>query len=198
MDAIKKSYRRTLEWGYFIALSGSILLLHTIPHYESKSQKTHVVQLNISVQDIPLTQQGTFKPPPLKPAVPIPVENESIPLDETINVTELNFDNSPISDNGFVGASQQFIAPQAFAGAVAEYPPDDYKNKVTGEVKLNALIDKRGRVKEIIVLENTTGSNACAKAAIEAANKSRYYPARRGKEIVEAWVTMRITFEIPD
>ncbi len=193
----KQNYLKLLETGYVVALLLITVLFHLKPFRIHHIPEIKRIPVNIVVQDIPVTRQGVFKPPPPKPAVPIPSEDENIPSDETIEVTELNFDNSPLSMNGYQGASHQFIAARPVAEVIPEYPEEEYKKKVTGLVKLQVLIDKNGRVQDVVIVENTTGSTACARSAREAAFKCRYLPAREGSKPVASWTIRVITFEIP-
>ena len=53
-------------------------------------------------------------------------------------------------------------------------------------VRLSFYVDADGRVFNVSVLENTTGSRLCERAAIEAVRKSRYQPAYAGDQPVVA------------
>ena len=91
MTNYKTLYQKTIKKSLLISLILIISIFHLFPKFESQQHEQEIVYINILVQDIPITSQGVFKPPPPKPAVPIPSEDETIPIDETIEETNLNF-----------------------------------------------------------------------------------------------------------
>ena len=95
MGSFKKKqspgYRINIEKSFALTLFIIIIVFILFPTYNFELNKKKVVHLNIIVEDIPITKQGAYRPPPQKPAVPIPAEDESIPEDETIEVTNLDF-----------------------------------------------------------------------------------------------------------
>ena len=192
-------YRIAIKKSLIIALSLLIILLLLYPTYNPKNVKKKIVHINIVVEDIPITKQGIYRPPPPKPAIPIPTEEESVPEDETIEETNLNFDVSPfISSGTYEGfGSLSYIPPRPVAEVIPEYPKGDYKKGITGTVKLHVKINSNGKVVDVVVLENTTSSNRCAEAAMKAAYQCRYIPARRGNKTISCWTTRLIKFDIP-
>ncbi|MFQ5603042.1 MAG: energy transducer TonB [bacterium] len=145
-----------------------------------------------------MTRQVRRNPPPPKPTVPIPSDDETIPEDETIMETTLNysniFDQTP---DGFPGVrGLKLTPPRPLAWVFPEYPEDEKKKGVQGTVKLSIHIDKTGKVVEVVVLENTTGSQKCAQAAREAALGSRFVPAREGNKPVSFWLTQPYRFDL--
>ena len=192
-------YRINIEKSFTITLFIIIIIFILFPTYNFKLNKKKVVHLNIIVEDIPITKQGAYRPPPQKPAVPIPAEDESIPEDETIEVTNLDFKLSlPASPGGYEGFGvSSYVPPRPITEVIPEYPKEDYKKDVTGVVKLHININSQGKVIEIIVLENTTNSERCAESAKKAAFQCLYIPARRANKSVSCWTTRLITFSIP-
>lgn len=197
--SIKINYRITVEKSLIIALCLIICLLILFPTYRYQLTEKKAMQINIAVEDIPITKQGLYRPPPPKPAVPIPTEDESIPEDETIETTDLDLELRSIASSGFnqgFGTSS-YIPPRPIAEVIPEYPKQDYKKGVTGVIKLHINIDSTGKVIDVVVLENTTNSKRCAAAATIAAYKCRYIPARQGNKPIDSWTTRLITFDIP-
>jgi len=192
-------YRTNIEKSLTITLFIIIIIFILFPTFNFEYNEEKVVHLNIIVEDIPITKQGAYRPPPSKPAVPIPAEDESIPEDETIEVTNLDFKLSlPASPGGYEGFGvSSYVPPRPIAEVIPEYPKEDYKNGVTGVVKLHININSQGNVIEVIVLENTTNSELCAESAQKAASQCLYIPARSGNSHVSCWTTRLITFSIP-
>jgi len=195
----KNDYHVRLEKAIIISLGGLILLFLLFPSIPVRVPEEKIVHLNIVVESIPITRQGVFRPPPLRPAVPIATEDETVPEDETIEETTLKFDVSPIPSAGATAGFGvlSYIQPRPIAEVFPIYPDEDYKKGISGIVKLHVKIDERGKVVDVIVLENTTNSHRCANAAKDAAFQTRYTPARQGEKTIACWVTRLITFEIP-
>ncbi|RMF58816.1 MAG: TonB family protein, partial [Calditrichaeota bacterium] len=70
------------------------------------------------------------------------------------------------------------------------------KKGVHGVVKLSIHVDEKGRVTEVVVVENTTGSEKCAQAAVDAAYGSRFYPAKEGNKAVSFWISQPYRFDL--
>ncbi|MFQ5674745.1 MAG: energy transducer TonB [bacterium] len=150
----------------------------------------------INVENIPITNQTRIKPPPPRPTVPVPSEDESIPEDATIEETTLKYANI-FEDEGPPGMpSTRFIPPKPIAWVFPEYPEEEKKKGVHGVVKLSIHIDEKGKVIEVVVLDNTTNSEKCAQAAVDAAYGSRFRPARDGARTVNFWITQPYRFDI--
>ena len=197
MTNYKTLYQKTIKKSLLISLILIIFIFHLFPKFESQQHEQEIVYINILVQDIPITSQGVFRPPPPKPAVPIPSEDETIPFDETIEETDLNFDIVPLSMNGYHGIGSAIVPARPLTLAFPEYPEEDIKNKISGIVKLHVNVNKRGKVVEIVVLENTTNSKRCAKAAKKATYKCKYIPAKKGNNFVDSWTIRLVKFDIP-
>ena len=192
-------YQTVIKKSLIVVIVIIIFILQLFPTLKPHQVEEQIVHINIIVEDIPRTRQASFRPPPPKPAVPIPSEEESVPEDETIEDTDLKLDlysSSPSGETGGFG-SPPVIPPRPIVETIPEYPNEDYKNGVTGKVKLHIHVDKTGKVIDVVVLENTTDSKRCEDAAIAAARQCRYIPARQGNSNVNSWVTRTITFEIP-
>lgn len=195
----ESEYRTVIKKALIIVIVFIIFILQLFPMLKPHQIEEQIVHLIIIVEDIPLTRQTSYRPPPPKPAVPIPSEEESVPEDETIEETDLRLDlysNSPSGETGGFG-SPAIIPPRPIVETIPEYPEEDYKNGVTGKVKLHIHVDKSGKVIDVVVLENTTKSSRCEKAAIAAAFQCRYISARQGNNNVNSWITRTITYEIP-
>jgi periplasmic protein TonB len=71
------------------------------------------------------------------------------------------------------------------------YPPDAMRNFITGDVRLDALVDAKGRVKTAEVL---VGPSQLHQAAIDAIKKYEYAPATKGTRSVDSHVIVTIKF----
>ena len=196
---LKSVYQINLEKSLIIALMFFIVLINLSPriNVQLEEQRSNFI---ITAENIPVTRQVRKSPPPPKPTVPVPSEDESIPEDETIEETTLKyanlFDELPDGLQGISGVN--IIPPRPIAWVFPEYPEKDRKKGIKGLVKLSIQIDEHGNVVEVVVIENTTGSENCAKAAIEAAYGSRFFPAREGNKPVKYWITQPYRFDLSE
>ena len=108
---------------------------------------------------------------------------------------------------GFGGLEQQIeaVLPPIFTKAKRDmrfaaafqpaYPSSLLVREVEGSATIRVLVGTDGRVREAIVVSATHPD--FGRAAMRQALKAwRFKPATRGKEVVEDWVTIPITFQI--
>lgn len=193
----RSQYQINFKRSLIITLALFNLLTFFSPGIDFRIEENEPPNIIINVENIPMTHQTRVKPPPPKPSVPIPTEDETIPEDATIVETTLKntniFDETP-GEPGLSGAT--LIPPKPIAWVFPEYPEEEKKKGVQGVVKLSIHIDKKGKVVEVVVLDNTTSSEKCARAAIEAAYGSRFRPAKEGNQAVNFWITQPYRFYI--
>jgi protein TonB len=195
---LKSQYRINFERSVSLTLGVLILLIYLSPRVKVAMEANRPHSVMITVENIPITRQVARRPPPPKPTVPVPSDDESIPEDETIVETTLKYDTffdqfpEGLSSLGSIPVTP----PRPIAWVFPEYPEDDKKRGIQGVVKLSINIDEKGRVVEVIVLQNSTGSEKCAQAAVEAAYGSRFLPAREGNKPVSYWITQPYRFDL--
>jgi len=195
---LKSSYALNIKKSLIVALVLLILAIHFFPQMQLSPSKFENPNVIIEVENIPITRQLRQASPPPKPTVPIPTNEETVPEDETIEETTLKyttlFDYTPESAPGLPGAN--ITPPRPLAWVFPEYPESDRKKGVKGVVKLSIHISPQGKVVEVVVLDNTTGSEKCAVAAVAAAYGSRFLPAREGGRAINYWITQPYRFEL--
>jgi len=191
------NYRNHFQKALIWALIAVIILFHLFPKFEqTESDYPDAININIQVENIPATRQSRYVPPPPRPAVPIPTDDELIPADETIEETNLRITPMTLTNAQAGYGVAKVTSPRLIDEVFPEYPEQDYKKGITGVVKLHVQVDAKGRVADVVVLGNTTGSDRCAGAAVQAALKTRYIPARKGTEPIASWTVRYIRFEI--
>jgi len=200
-NPLRENYVRNRDLSWIISLLTVIILIRVAAVVDVRTVEPEVEIPQITVEEIPVTHQGRKRPLPPRPAVPIPSEDEDIPEEETIEPFEFQFHSKKGEDGG--GGSQDvgvgaptIIPPRPIAWVIPEYPEEEKKRGVKGEIKLSIQIDSTGKVIEAIVLENGTGSEKCAQAAIRAALASRFIPARKGGKPTSYWLIQPYRFDI--
>ena len=75
------------------------------------------------------------------------------------------------------------------------YPDIAQEAGIEGQVIVQCFIDKRGNVKETIVLKGipNTGLN---ESAVEAIKKTKFRPAKQRQTAVGVWITIPVTFTL--
>jgi TonB family protein len=95
-------------------------------------------------------------------------------------------DPTPVADDGAAT-----VPPKLIKSVRAVAPGDALREFVTGNVTIDALIDKNGEVKSMKVL---SGPASFHKAAMEALKQYRYEPARQNGKAVSAHLTVTVPF----
>jgi protein TonB len=194
INPLRKNYSKNRDISIIVALIISIITIRLAAEIDALKPFEPEVEIpTVSVEDIPITRQGKKKPPPQKPAVPIPSDREDIPEEETIEPIEFDF----FVDNGADGVGTPTrVPPRPIAWVIPEYPEKEKKRGIKGEVKISIQIDEKGRVVDAVVVENTTGSELCAQSAIRAALASRFIPAKVNGKPQEDWLIMPYRFDL--
>lgn len=93
------------------------------------------------------------------------------------------------------GLPEGFSPPRLLEAPSAVYPQVDLQNRIEGDVELDLLLDEAGQVSEVTVTSSPSAS--LAKAAVEAAQKFRFAPAREQGEPVPCIIHYRTKFRLP-
>ncbi|RMF63053.1 MAG: hypothetical protein D6743_11295, partial [Calditrichaeota bacterium] len=88
-----ESYTLNIKRALVVTLAFFNLLVYLSPRIEVHPDQKPPPQITITAENIPVTRQIRRTPPPPKPTVPVPSEDESIPEDVTIEETTLKYTN---------------------------------------------------------------------------------------------------------
>ncbi len=195
-NPLREQYQIVLQKATVFALVLVIILFVLFPKIKVGNPiKIEGIGTALTVEDIPITRHGTLRKPPPRPVVPIPSEDDLIPDDVTIEDTELTFESFAQSSGSGTAVGQiNIFQPRPIFEVIPEYSEDLQKKGIEGLIKLHLHIDQTGQVIDVIILDNTTGSSACAKAAKEAALKGRYIPAKKDGKPTDLWIARTYTF----
>jgi TonB family protein len=114
------------------------------------------------------------------------IQPNSIPLPESTN-TPLN---APGPSSLFVPAVLRAYESESMA---PKYPKKAREAKVEGVVRLDAEIDRKGKVAEIKIIE---GPPVLAEASVHAVRNWRFYPAQRDGNLVGDHAMIRVDFQL--
>ena len=88
-----------------------------------------------------------------------------------------------------------YTAPIYLENPAPEYPIIAERRGYQGTVILDVLVNRDGRV-ESIQLAKSSGYDILDRAAIKGVREWLFHPAKRGNEVVDAWVKIPIKFQL--
>ena len=101
-------------------------------------------------------------------------------------------ESAPVPIAPEISVSNQAIVPAKLLKAVQPiYPPDAMRNYITGDVRIEAEVDKQGRIGAMKIL---LGPKQFRQVAMDALRQYEYAPATQGGKPVASKVTVTIKF----
>jgi protein TonB len=159
-----------------------------------------VDQIIIENIDIPQTQQIDNTPPPARPSIPVPSDDEDIADDLTLD--ELDFDDfsnmdapPPPPSGPKVAFIPYDLAPRAKSAIRPIYPEIAQEAGIEGVVVVQAFIDQNGRVKETLILKGVPNTGL-DEAAMEAIRRTKFHPAEQRERPVAVWISIPVNFRL--
>lgn len=205
-----KEYRKTTELGLIMSLLILIIFFQTSKRYDIKKLVAKKPSILIDVvEEIPQTVQQDRTPAPLRPSVPIASEDESLPEDETIELTNFDFAETPPPpppppETHFDDSLPIFVPfdkPPSPVGGMAAiqrhvvYPEIARKASVEGLVILHLQIDEKGEIRRVRVMKSL-GLDVMDKAAIDAVKAVKWNPAMQRDMPIMVWYAVPIRFDL--
>mgnify|MGYP001244879776 FL=1 len=170
------------------------------PRFLATVEFEKIKQIEIESIDIPQTEQIDNTPPPARPSIPVPSDDEDIAEDLTLD--ELDFDdfsNLDAPPPPPSGPKVKFIPyddpPVAITPIRPVYPEIAQEAGIEGVVVVQAFIDKKGRVKETLILKGVPNTGL-DEAAMEAIRNTRFRPAKQRERSVGVWISIPVNFRL--
>ena len=208
---VHANYRKNLEFAFIISLAVLMALFLGWKRMEVSEPILKKAAVAFDVyQDIPQTVQQNRAPAPSRPTVPIASEDEAIPEDETIEFTDIDFEEVPppppppqeeIDES--IPVFVPFDEPPTPIGGIAAiqqnlvYPEVARLAGVQGTVLLHLQIDEKGIVKNVRVI-NSLGIKDMDQAAINAVRAVQWKPARQRDLPIMVWYSVPIRFALSE
>ena len=177
-----------------------ILNFLLFPRFGNSLEFEDIEQVIIENIDIPQTQQIDNPPPPARPSIPVPSDDEDIADDLTLD--ELDFDdfsNLDAPPPPPSGPKVVFIPyddpPVAMSPIRPKYPEIAQEAGIEGVVVVQAFIDEKGRVKETLILKGVPNTGL-DEAAMEAIRKTKFRPAKQRERAVGVWISIPVNFRL--
>ena len=199
-NPLKGKYPITVRIAGLCGIFSLVLIFLVFPRFVTESEFGTVDQIVIENIDIPQTQQIDNTPPPARPSIPVPSDDEDIADDLTLD--ELDFDdfsNLDAPPPPPSGPKVVFIPyddpPVAMSPIRPRYPEIAQEAGIEGVVVVQAFIDEKGRVKETLILKGVPNTGL-DEAAMEAIRKTRFRPAKQRERAVGVWISIPVNFRL--
>ena len=199
-NPLKIKYPIIIRLTTLIGIILVILNFLIFPRFINTLSFETVDQLIIENIDIPQTQQIDNTPPPARPSIPVPSDDEDIADDLTLD--ELDFDdfsNMDAPPPPPSGPKVVFIPyddpPVAMTPIRPVYPEIAQEAGIDGVIVVQAFIDEKGRVKETQILKGVPNTGL-DEAAMDAIRKTRFKPAKQRERAVGVWISIPVNFRL--
>ena len=200
INPLQHAYPMNVRLAGLVGIALVIIIFIIFPRFLASMEFEDVDQIIIENIDIPQTQQIDNTPPPARPSIPVPSDDEDIADDLTLD--ELDFDDFSSLDAPPPppsGPRVVFIPyddpPVALSPIRPTYPEIAQEAGIEGVVIVQAFIDKKGRVKETLILKGVPNTGL-DEAAMEAIRKTRFRPAKQRERAVGVWISIPVNFKL--
>jgi len=200
INPLKAKYPIVIRLTALLGIGLVILNFLVFPRFGNSLEFADVEQIIIENIDIPQTQQIDNTPPPARPSIPVPSDDEDIAEDLTLD--ELDFDdfsNLDAPPPPPSGPKVVFIPyddpPVAMSPIKPVYPEIAQEAGIEGVVVVQAFIDAKGRVKETLILKGVPNTGL-DEAAMTAIRKTRFRPAKQRERAVGVWISIPVNFKL--
>ena len=200
INPLKAKYPIVIRVTALMGIGLIIVNFLLFPRFGNNLEFEDVDQVIIENIDIPQTQQIDNTPPPARPSIPVPSDDEDIADDLTLD--ELDFDdfsNLDAPPPPPSGPKVVFIPyddpPQPMTSIRPTYPEIAQEAGIEGVVVVQAFIDKKGRVKETLILKGVPNTGL-DEAAMEAIRRTRFKPAKQREMAVGVWISIPVNFKL--
>ena len=200
INPLKTRYPIVIEITALIGILLITLNFLLYPRFVNTVDFEDVEQVIIENIDIPQTQQIDNTPPPARPSIPVPSDDEDIADDLTLD--ELDFDdfsNLDAPPPPPSGPKVVFIPyddpPVAMTPIRPQYPEIAQEAGIEGVVVVQAFIDEKGRVKETLILKGVPNTGL-DEAAMQAIRNTRFRPAKQRERAVGVWISIPVNFRL--
>lgn len=198
-NPLKNQYPIVVRIAGLSGIGVIIITFLSFPRFLAEAGLEQVDQIIIENIDIPQTQQIDNIPPPARPSIPVPTDDEDIADDLTLD--DLDFDDFEAWDAPPqpTGPKVKFIPydtpPKPLRRIKPLYPEIAQEAGIEGVVVVQAFIDKKGRVKETTILKGIPNTGL-DEAAMDAIRKTRFSPAKQRERKVGVWISIPVNFKL--
>ncbi len=196
----KMMYGVYVRVGMFSSLIIFILLFLFVPYAEPEPYKLKK-EIVTMVEEISAQMEKYEEPPPVeRPKVAVEAESEvAEEAVETIAATEFQEDLIRTMPTGpeieIVPYYKVEVKPKPINIPTPKYPDLARRAGISGNTVVKALVDIDGSIIQASILKSS-GNQMLDQAALEAARKAKFTPAKQRDKLVRVWVSIPIKFEL--
>jgi len=186
--------------GMFSSLIIFILLFLFVPYAEPEPYKLRR-EIVTMVEEISAQMEKYEEPPPVeRPKVAVEAESEvAEEAVETIATTEFQEDLIRTVPTGpeieIVPYYKVEVKPKPINIPKPQYPELARRAGIEGNTVIKALVDIDGSIIEANILKSS-GNQMLDQAALTAAMRSKFTPAKQRDKFVRVWVSIPIKFQL--
>jgi len=198
-ECFKLQYPRTLRWAALVAAAATLVAAWLSPRYEAHPyvlRQTELVILPDIEPEVAIEEPVQPAPPPVIPPE-VEIVDDEIDADPYDPRSWVDIDRpitppAPLpSDEGFVPSSAN---PQLTHFAKPDYPALARRSGLEGTVLVKVLVGTDGKVVDAVVLRGV--HPLLERAALAAARRCVFKPARQREIPVKAWIAVPYTFKL--
>ena len=196
----KLMYGVYLRVGMFSSIIIFILLFSFVPYAPPAPYKLRK-EVVMMVEEISAMMEKFEEPPPVeRPKVAIEAESElAEEAVETIAITEFQEDIIRTMPTGpgieIVPYYKVEVKPRPIKIPLPKYPELARRAGIEGNTVIKALVDIDGSIIEAQVLKSS-GNQMLDQAALAAARRAKFTPAKQRDKFVRVWVSIPIKFQL--
>ena len=195
----KLMYGVYIRAGMFASLIIFILLFSFTRYVEPEPYKL-TREIITMVEEITAMMDKYDEPPPIeRPKVAVEAESEVEEAVETIAVTEFEEDlirTLPMGpDIEVVPYYKVEVKPKPIHIPKPKYPDLARRAGIEGQTVVKALVDVNGSIMAAQILKSS-GNQMLDEAALAAARKAKFTPAKQRDRFVRVWVSIPIRFKL--
>ncbi len=203
----KANYKKTFELCVIISMVMVFGMLHAWPKMDHKPVLGDLKEVTITVvAEVPQTFQFRKPIPPSHPIVPIPVEGQAYPENEILETFDYDLSGVAPPPAPKTSIYDEFIyiphevppypkKGYAFLNQLVEYPEVAIKQNIQGRVVLGILVNEIGLPEKITIIQESGREVGFEVAAVRAAQKIEWFPAKQRGMAVKVWVALPVRFE---
>jgi protein TonB len=199
--AFKRKYSKYVRNAFFLAVAIHFVIIYFSPPFTIKPYRLREQK---AVEVVELPENIEIPPPPKEVALPqVPVQaasdEEATDEEEIAPTTFDNLDELPPPPPPKTGDQSVFLAfdepPMMIHYEVPTYPDLAREAGIEGTVMVKVLVDEEGKVISAEVLSSDV-TPAMNMAALSAAKRCRFKPAKQRTIPVKAYVVIPFQFQL--
>lgn len=195
---LKESHAIYLRMALLVSIMLHGVVLFAVPYFEPNVQPRSYE--DVIIEDMEAPPEVEEPPPEQRPALPVEAESEEEEEQAVETITETDFDPYERIDRPIAPEPEtpEFVAydtpPMLVRYVKPEYPDIARKAGIEGTVFVRVLVDVDGTVLDARIEKGI--NEALDRAAVDAAMKSKFTPAKQRDKPVRVWVTYPVRFTL--